>query len=141
MSTLRCRCGHTIRDKHDFLPYKAEVRRDQDAEWFWETTCNELALLVDAARTGERERWIAKHFLPGYPLDVPDDGLISDFLSMLDNKIMSQVYECEVCGRLWVQKQPGVNAYYSYAPDTDDVNRVLVSARYANSKSEEAQDH
>ncbi len=140
MSTLRCKCGHIIRDRCDFLPYKGEVRRDQDSEEFWETACNELALLVSAVVESRRDEWIGRHFLPGYPLDEPDDGLISDFLSMLDNKIASKVYECEVCGRLWVQEQPNVNAYYSYRPDTDDVNQVLASARYANSKSELAQD-
>ncbi len=140
MSTLRCQCGHTIRDTNDFLPYKGKVRRDQDAEEFWETACNELALLVTAVAEDRRDEWISRHFLPVYPRDTPNDGLISDFLSDLDNQIMSKIYECEVCGRLWVQKQPGTNAFYSYTPDTDDVNRVLASARYTNSKSEPVQD-
>lgn len=50
---------------------------------------------------------------------------------------MSQIDECEVCGRLWVQEQPGVNAFLSYTPDTGDVNRVLASARYATENQSE----
>ncbi len=141
MSALRCKCRHTIRDRRDFLSYKGEVRRDQDSEEFWETACNELALLVSAVVESRRDEWIGRQFLPGYPLDGPDERLISDFLCMLNNKIASKVYECEVCGRLWMQKQPGVNVYYSYRPDTDDTNRVLASARYANSDLKQIEDN
>ena len=135
ISNLLCKCGHVIRDYYDFVPYKGEVRQDQDLDESFETACNQLALLVAAVAKGRRDEWISRHFLPGYPRSAADNELISDFVSGLEGRTMSTLYEREVCGRLWVQKQPGVNAHYSYTPDSNDINRVLTSAWYAHDKS------
>jgi hypothetical protein len=102
MSQLGCKCGHIIRDVSDFLPYKGDILRDQDNEEFFSVVSDELALFAAAVAANKRQEWINRHFLQGYPQDVSDDGVISDFINMLDVKLFSGIYECEKCGRLWV---------------------------------------
>ncbi len=131
---FQCTCGFDIRDTHYDFPWKGDVRRDQDLEPYFEKITRELALLVDAVAAGRRDEWIDQHFLPGYPHNVSTESLISDYLSGLDEQLTSQVFECENCGRLWIQEQPCVNAYFSYSPDSGGLNRVLASARHPQTK-------
>ena len=138
MGKLQCTCGFVIRDTHFDLPCKGDVRRDQDLEPYFETITRELALLVDAVAAGQRDEWINRHFLPGYPHDVSHEGMISDYLSGLDEQLTSQIFECENCGRLWLQQSAHANAYYSYSPDSGGLNRVLASARHPQTKPPDA---
>ena len=131
MSKLSGRCGYVIRDTHYDLPYKGHVRRDQDDEYSFDVITRELALLTEAIAGDQREEWISRNFLPGYPRDVSTEGLISDYLSSFDDRFVLQIFECENCGRLWVQKQPQDDAFFSYSSDSGASNRVLASTRSA----------
>ncbi len=136
MSKLGCKCGHVIQDNTDYLPYRGSVLRHQDTDCFYDTASRELALFASAVAVGKRAEWINRHFLPGYPHDISDDSVISDFLNMLDVELATLIYECENCGRLWVQIAPGAKSYVPFSPDDGEVHRVLVSARYAHAKAE-----
>jgi len=129
MGKLSCKCGHVIRDTHYDLPYKGHVRRDQDDEYSFDVVTRELALLTEAIASGQRDEWIDRNFLPGYPHDDSTEGLISSYLSGFDERFVLQTFECENCGRLWVQKQPQANSYFSYSPDSACFNKVLASVR------------
>ncbi len=132
MSSLGCRCGHIIRDNTDGLSYKGRVLRDQDDEKFFGKAARELALFMAAVASGRREEWISRHFLslePLGPLNLSDEDQIWDFLTMLDREFNTDVYECENCGRLWVQGQPGENQFAPYSPDDGTVHRVLAAVR------------
>ena len=128
MGKFQCTCGHVIRDTHYDLPYKGSVRRDQDDEYFWDVVTRELALLTEAIVGGRREEWISRNFLPGYPRNVSTEGLISDYLSGFNEKFLLQIFECENCGRLWIQEQPQTDIFLSYRSD-GGFKGVLASAR------------
>lgn len=136
MGKLSCKCGHVIRDTHYDLPYKGHVRRDQDDEYSFDVITHELALLTEALVSGKRDEWIDRNFLPAYPRDVSVESLISDYLSGFDERFVLQVFECENCGRLWVQEQPQADSYFSYSPDSSVLNRVLASAQSTKAKIE-----
>lgn len=138
MSQLGCRCGHRIADQTDNLPYKARLLRDQDDMQFGDAIIVELARFAAAKAAGRREEWISQHFLPIYPRNLPDESVISDYLAGVVLQFTSFVYECERCGRLSLERQPGVNEYVAYVPDDDRPHpddghpyRVLASERYA----------
>jgi hypothetical protein len=135
MSRFRCRCGHLIIDITDDLPNKAAVLRNQDTDWFYDTVARELARFAAAVRADQRETWIAEHFLAGYPRDLSDEDVISDFLCGPAD-LMSGVYECERCGRLWVQRQPGADEWIAYTPEDARPHRVLASERYAREQDD-----
>ena len=138
MSKLKCTCGFVIRDTHYDLPWKGDVRRDQALEPYFEKITSELAPLIEAVAAGQRDKWIDKHFLAGYPRNESTESLISDYLSGPDEQLTSQIFGCENCGRLWLQKAPGVNAYFSYSPDSGEMNRVLASAQPTQVKTPNA---
>jgi hypothetical protein len=135
MSKFRCKCGHVIVNITDDLPYFAVLLRDQDKDRFYDTVARELARFAAAVKADQRETWIAEHFLAGYPRDLSDEDVISDFL-WGPADLMSGVYECERCGRLWVQRQPGAEERIAYTPEDGRPHRLLASERYAREENE-----
>jgi len=128
MSKFGCRCGHVIVDQTDFLPYKAEVLSDQDSERVWDDASAAVAAFCALRTAEERRRWIAAHFDEHYPLDLPDASVIHDIITAGMLRHGRTLYECEACGRLWLQLRPDENRWVSYAPEEPQATGVLRSA-------------
>lgn len=129
MSKIGCRCGHTIRDQTDNLPYKSHLREDEDIQKPIELLADVLSQYWEAHQRGQEAEffrqfelscgepesyveWEAQN-LAGKPLPAVLFDLIFPFWNNYDRII----YECEKCGRLWVEMDDG--RYTSYLPETD----------------------
>jgi ssDNA-binding Zn-finger/Zn-ribbon topoisomerase 1 len=112
MAKLQCICGHIIVDQTDNLPYKAYFLPDEDEETCFVTTVNQIKEFIRA-----RERGQAREMFE--VLLGPND----DELNAIDVFVFSQVipmrtsYECEKCGRLWIEFKEG--KYTSYFPENE----------------------
>lgn len=128
MSKFGCVCGHTIVDQTDFLPYMAHIREDEDTQKPIELLADILAQFWEARQQGQEaeflrqfelsygttEEW-AEHVvreLAGKSLSQVLSDLIDPFWNNYDRII----YECEDCGRLWVEMDN--NHFVSYLPET-----------------------
>lgn len=113
---FKCFCGNIIRDQTDNLPHKAEYFADEDYEANYGELVTFLAHLVEATENGEQAA-----FRETYPnpkeLDIAD--FISDNIAGFRARFGHHQYECEQCGRLWLQYDPRNNLYASYAPETE----------------------
>lgn len=125
MSKILCGCGHLIRDQADGLPYKAGLYPDTDTEALWDGIVSAATSLLKALRTGERLRWMKEHFLPGYPENVSDDGMLADAITDVTLGLKRDVYQCELCGRLYIQASPQVNTFAVFAPESPDARDCL----------------
>lgn len=130
MSKFGCTCGHTIKDQTDCLPYKGYIREDEDVQKPIELLADVLARFIEAREQGQEAAFIhqfelsrgeleiyARHTverLAGKPMSEVLSELIFPFWSNYDRVI----YECEICGRLWVQL--GDNSYVAYQPETHE---------------------
>lgn len=117
MSKMACRCGGIINDTLNPCPTEGWILRDQDREAFSDGACRDIAAFFAAVRNGRRAEWIAAYFSTQYPADVSDESIASDILSVHERRIHLSNAECVQCGRLWVQRNPGVNSYRSWTPD------------------------
>src|SRR5688500_7812641 len=81
VSKLACAaCGHVIFDQSDYLPYKAELVKDQDAFEVWTDLESDLAGYVRTVRLGSegaRRAWIAAHLPESVPADATDEQVVS----------------------------------------------------------------
>lgn len=125
MSKMACRCGGTIRDNLIPCPTEGWILRDQDQDAHSDGIAKDLRGFFAAVGEGRRAEWIASYFSPQYPPDISDDEVVVDILGIHERRRQLSVAECEQCGRLWVQKEPGVNEYRSYAPDEPGYAAVL----------------
>lgn len=128
MSKLGCVCGHVIRDQTDFLPHKAYIREDEDTQRPVELLAGILAQFWEAREQNREAEFIREFFtrrdsegiaelegkrLAGKPLSEVLYSLIYPFWTNYDRTI----FECEVCGRLWVQVDR--TRFVAYQPETD----------------------
>jgi hypothetical protein len=81
--------------------------------------------LLTAIRAGRRTEWLTERFGERYPNDLSDGEVIADvLLSVLSERVLS-ITECGRCGRVWIQRKPQTNEYWSFAPDDPGPHAVL----------------
>jgi hypothetical protein len=120
MASLQCHCGYLIVDRADNLAYKGRILRDQDADHFFDYFSRDIASFVTALVDGTQHAWLVNHFTDVYPTDTSTEGVIHDLVAgafILRYSLMT--YQCEQCGRVWVQEQPRSQTFRSFAPDRD----------------------
>ena len=122
MSKLGCRCGHVIVDQTDSLPYKASLLRDEAENGFWDEVHGELKPLVEAAESGDKAA-VAQAFGEFAHWCSATDELQGRISSLYIHR-MSTVYECQNCGRLWVQKDAS-ESFVSYVPEDEAYGAIL----------------
>jgi hypothetical protein len=118
MSKIKCFCGHIIVDQTDNLPYKAHYFADADYQASYEKFIAYCAELIQAREEGRQEEFITNQFGEDYPqqeLDVSD--YINDGLAGMLAVFGHFMYECEQCGRLWIQPDTFENKYVTYLPE------------------------
>jgi hypothetical protein len=118
-----CTCGHVIRDQTDYLHYKAQFIPDEDEEADFSVVAKALEAFITARETGNQEDFLHNHFGEDYPKDLDTESIISDLLAGVTRSARF-IYECENCGRVFIQKQRGYgeNVYGIYMPEGDTRN-------------------
>lgn len=118
MSKLGCTCGYTIRDNTDEIPYKALCYADEDTPVYFNEVIETVGDLLLAYKQEAKER----------PLLASSDShessdrrhitrQIVQILSYYHGGHRRDLFECENCGRLWLQVNPRENTYVSYLPE------------------------
>lgn len=141
MSSMQCWCGHIITDRTDNLPYKARIGPDEEPFAPASVVAEGLARYVEAREQGRQVEYLFTHvFLPVYGeqqsnlAQLEAEHFAQEPLSFAFTNLLSKgwggvggrlVYECEECGRLWVQSG---DHYVSYAPET--ATRHVLRSRY-----------
>jgi hypothetical protein len=117
MSRLVCECGHVIVDQRDFLPYKATFYSDQDTEACFDELVQDIAKFIEAREQGRQDEFLEGDFSKNYPKNLNLSSIINDIMIGYEVAFGRTMYECEQCGRLWMQTEPGTNEYVSYLPE------------------------
>lgn len=121
MGRMKCKCGAAMVDVQIPNSYVGNVVSDADMDHVYESIATELALLIEAT-SNEQSRlgWIEKHFeVPPYPADASNYEIITDLISQINNRCSRSLWQCENCGRLWLQDKPYENTYRSFNPDEE----------------------
>ncbi|MEP0909694.1 hypothetical protein NDI45_02035 [Leptolyngbya sp. GB1-A1] len=127
MSKLGCTCGHIICDQSDSLPYKGRVLKDQDHEAVLEGIASDVASYIKSLLGKDKGEWIAQSpWLQG----KENGAVIWDIMIQYCLKYPVALYECENCGRLWVQKGVKSQDFVSYVPENPEIRAVLQSERH-----------
>lgn len=116
MSKMRCLCGHTIVDQTVPLLYKAEFIADADFEGYSDRF---FTFVADLVKAREQDVFLSNNFGENYPRDLDVSSIVSDDLVGLRVVYGHTMYECENCGRLWIQPDPEKNRFVSYVPEEE----------------------
>jgi hypothetical protein len=146
LSRIGCICGHTIDDNTDSLPYKASFIPDEDNQLPYRLLAKSVVGLLNAREQGtQREyldafltrlgwvrplQWI-ENLLDEEDLEKILDGMVFTVWMGLYERTL---YECDDCGRLWVEVDD--QHYASYLPEGDE-RSVLQSLHHHPPNSNE----
>jgi len=119
MSKLKCICGHNIVDQTDFLSYKAEYFSDEDNELYYGKLTSFLEKLVKEPTQDREDQFADGRFTEKHSSRLALSDEINDFLAGLRMIFAHDMYECEQCGRLWIQPDPARNELVPYLPETN----------------------
>ena len=121
---MRCDCGHVISDTTDSLPYKCDLLPD---DGYWENIHEPIVRGVldfaSAIASGHRDEWLRRYFGAGYPRDLDDESVISDFIAARIS-LVPTVYQCTNCGMILIPKRSG-DGYAAFCPVDDDWKNIL----------------
>lgn len=129
MSFFRCRCGHIITDSTDRLPYKAYVRVDADGHDPVAALARMLGDFIEARSHGEQRAFLSTIYSPKWVDIVDQKDLVAIFDDLIDEfwyRFERCLYECEECGRIWIQRDDDI--FVPYLSETD-VRSILASRR------------
>jgi hypothetical protein len=116
MAKLGCTCGHVISDNTDNLPYKAYFLPDEEVYSTLDIFGGEVAEFLEARERGKQIQWLQEH--GGLPRDLTLKRILSrSFLHPIFGA-GRMMYECERCGRVWLEASPNENHYLSYVPES-----------------------
>ncbi|WP_224995121.1 hypothetical protein, partial [Cesiribacter sp. SM1] len=131
MSKLRCKCDHVISDTTDNLPYKADLIPDQSFYTSLDRIEESIDSLIEATKRNERIMWIKNHFSEQYPKDLTDTQMIYDIITSKLFDLNKKVYQCENCGRIWIQKGHS-DRFVSFTPENDEWKDILTAEHKKN---------
>ncbi|WP_395059468.1 hypothetical protein [Flavobacterium sp.] len=115
MSKLSCICGHIIVDQTDNISYKAHFIRNQDIDAI-DNQVEDINNFVNAIKNGERNKWLKKYFESEIYQNLPDSTVISDIISKYNLEYQNDMFLCEKCGRIKIQKGDE-NKFISFLPE------------------------
>ena len=112
MGKFLCHCGHVISDVVAPCPFAGQLKWETETDEEDNNFVGDVAKFLEARDNGNRDEWIRNHFLPEYPLDIPDASVISDILSRVTKGRC--VYRCTECESLYIQKEFFSNEWTHY---------------------------
>ena len=126
MSSFQCACGHIIRDQTSHLPYKGEIIKNQACEEFYEHSVKQIKEFIHALLAGNRDEWV-NDFYQYSPEDdkIPDNEVIFDILNRASFKNNLGIYQCESCGRIFIETEPRSFQYLSFTPEANEWQNIL----------------
>jgi hypothetical protein len=105
MSKFRCLCGHIIVDNGRFDHIKGLVLRDQSFDVAHEQPSETVAEFIQAIAEGRRKEWVEKFYGRPY-FEISDSSLVFDIMSYARLRAGLDIYQCEACGRIYIEREP-----------------------------------
>lgn len=136
MSKLRCLCGHQIIDQTDYLPYKAYFITDEDEEDVFQLTVSAIEKFILACEQDRLEEVFGQGFLEVYPKDSGLKDFLHDTLAAGYFGSSRDLYECEQCGRIWIQSRDKSGQFFPYKPEEDE--RGILRSIHKDTENREA---
>lgn len=120
MSKLRCLCGHVIIDQTDALPYKAYFIADEDEENFFQSTVSAIEKFVISWKQGKLSELFGDKFVEVYLKRGEVGDYINDVIAGGHSVSSRTIYECEQCGRMWIQSRNKDEEFFPYLPEKEE---------------------
>ena len=124
MSKFRCTCGYLIVDNGAVAHHMGRILREQSSEPYHERATHEVADFIRAVQAGKRREWIEQFYgQPGF--DLEDGSVVVDIWTRRDPETVLDIYQCDACGRVFIERAPHTFTYRTFRPEDADWRGAL----------------
>ena len=124
MSKFLCTCGQLVVDNGAITHHMGRILLEQSSEQYHERATHEIADFIKAVQAGKRREWIEQFYdKPGF--DLEDSSVVFDIWTRHDPATLIDIYQCDACGRLWVERAPHTFTYRAFKPEQEDWKGAL----------------
>lgn len=121
---FRCQCGHVVVDDGRFEHIRGQILRAESFESVYEGPSKTIADFISAVAQGQRKEWIAR-FYGKSDFDLPDHSVVFDIINYSHLRSGLDIYQCEACGRIFIETAPEAGTYRSFKPDDEEWKGTL----------------
>ena len=122
MRTFACRCS-TETEIIPPSPHAGYVVLGADVDASIDDRTDAIRSFLSAVREGNRGGWLADFYGKDVSRsnlgDKDDADVIEDILSKHDSWT-HHMFRCPICGRVYIQRQPGLDLYQCYSEEPND---------------------
>lgn len=115
---IRCMCGNSITDQTDYLPYKAWFLPDEDTDLAVDYVMTDVQAFIEARERGDEDAYWQANGLPHWRQHTLADKLRNYVVATPNLHLGRAMYECDECGRIWMEARPGSPDLVSYQPES-----------------------
>lgn len=123
---IKCPCGNIIVNNGAPSHQHGHVMRDQDSATSSETAAEEVAGFIQAIVNGRRREWV-EQFYGQIGFDLHDQNVVVDILSRRQQEATLQLYQCDGCGRLSLERAPNCYMFRTFKPEQEGWTGALAS--------------
>ncbi len=126
MSSFQCECGHILRDQTHHLPYKGEIIKNQAFEEFYEKSVQQIEEFIHALLADHRDEWVNDFYqYSSKDYTMSNADVIFDILNRASVKNNLGMYQCESCGRIFIETDPQSSQFLSFTPEAQEWQNIL----------------
>ena len=115
---------HIIVDNGAVQHHMGSILREQSREDYYNRATNEVVEFIRAVQAGKRREWIEQFYgKPGF--DLEDGSVIFDIWTRRDPETVLDIYQCDACGRIFIERAPHSFAYRPFNPEEEDWRGTL----------------
>lgn len=121
---FKCACGFVIVDNGAVEHHMGRILREQDREIYHDLATRDVVDFIKAIQAGKRREWIAEFYAqPDFDLD--DTSVVFDIWTRRDPTMMLDIYQCDACGRVYIEREPHTFRYRCFKPEHEDWRGAL----------------
>ncbi len=102
--------------------------REEDNDAFWDDIMVGIKELLTAKDRGELAQLAFKQYGNDDLTDLSPEEMLDNTIRWTFDRYRVSICECEQCGRIYIQKAPGINEYVGYTPEDGAAHHILHSA-------------
>ena len=122
----QCECGNIIADDGR-LQHKGRILREQSFAKAYEKPAAQVEDFIRAIREGRRKEWIDSFY--GNPgVDIEDVSVLFDIISFSQERVGLDIYQCEACGRIFIEHAPQSFTHRTFKPEDEDWKGMMLDA-------------
>ncbi len=117
MGKFGCRCGNVLSNVHQPTEINGRILSEKSDDEFFEDLAAIIDDYIEHLGRDDVPTWRAKYFNEQYPTNLTAGEMLHDVLTGRFWNLTLDMWECDQCGRVWIEESVNANSFCAYSFD------------------------